>query len=324
MLDANDWFANYHHLPKPEERQNDFGGVFGGPVIKNKTFFFFSYEGLRLRQPVTQESVVPDTASRHQAPATYATILERISYSERHQSSAAGSAQFNGSYSNPASLDAYSIRMDQVINSKLSLFGRYNYSPSSITQRGAFPSNGVVLSNTESLSSSVQTFTVGLTEIINQRISNEVRANYSNDRVGTKYALDNFGGAVPLPDSLLFPPGFSSTNGAFALYIMGVGEFIKGKNATDEQRQLNLVDNLSVTTGSHQLKFGVDYRWLSPFTSPRAYLQFARILGSDERARRSSFGNGFGRRNSSPRKVTRSFHTTYRFMARTLGKSRPD
>ncbi len=56
--------SNYNGLPKPEERQNDFGGVFGGPIIKDKTFFFFSYEGLRLRQPVTQETVVPDAASR--------------------------------------------------------------------------------------------------------------------------------------------------------------------------------------------------------------------------------------------------------------------
>src|SRR4029077_6272480 len=58
VLDANDWFSNFNHLPKPEERQNDFGGVFGGPILKDKTFFFFSYEGLRLRQPATQETVV--------------------------------------------------------------------------------------------------------------------------------------------------------------------------------------------------------------------------------------------------------------------------
>ena len=76
-----------------------------------------------------------------------------------------------------------------------------------------------------------------------------MRANYSNDRVGTKYALDNFGGAVPLPDSVLFPSGFSSTNGVFQLIHPGRGRDTQGKYATDEQRQINLVDNLSVTTG---------------------------------------------------------------------------
>src|SRR5262249_54106948 len=53
-LDARDWFVNFNGLTKPAARQNDFGGVFGGPVIKNKMFFFLSYEGLRLRQPATQ------------------------------------------------------------------------------------------------------------------------------------------------------------------------------------------------------------------------------------------------------------------------------
>src|SRR5215510_6436664 len=70
VLDAADWFANLNHLAKPQEHQNDFGGVFGGPVFKDKTFFFFSYEGLRLRQPFTQQSVVPDAAPRLSAPAT--------------------------------------------------------------------------------------------------------------------------------------------------------------------------------------------------------------------------------------------------------------
>src|SRR5262249_34077428 len=63
-LDANDWFGNFNHLSKPAERQNVFGGAFGGPVFKDKTFFFVSYEGLRLRQPATMETVVPDDASR--------------------------------------------------------------------------------------------------------------------------------------------------------------------------------------------------------------------------------------------------------------------
>ena len=118
-----------------------------------------------------------------------------------------GLAQFNASFSDPSTLDAYSIRVDHIINPKLNLFGRYNVSPSSFDQRGWLPPPFTVLSTTESMSSSVQTVTLGLTQLIKPEISNELRANYSNHRVGEKLALDNFGGAVPIPDSLLFPSG---------------------------------------------------------------------------------------------------------------------
>jgi carboxypeptidase family protein/TonB-dependent receptor-like protein len=277
-LDANDWFANLNGLTKPAERQNDFGGVIGGPVLKNKTFFFFSYEGLRLRQPSSLQTVVPDAISRQQAPAAIRPYLNVFPVANGAVLGP-GLAQFNASFSNPSSLDAYSIRVDQMVNSKLSLFGRYNYSPSSLDQRGPIFPSGRVLSTTNSLSSSVHTGTLGVTQLINPRISNEVRANYSNHRIGIKFVADDFGGAVPLPDSLFFPSGYSSTNSGFILIIGGAGQYVQGKQGTDEQRQINFVDNLSVIMGGHQLKLGGDYRWLAPFSSPTAYRQFAQFSG---------------------------------------------
>src|SRR5260370_24413484 len=64
VLDANDWFADANHLTKPKERQNDFGGTFSGPIVKDKTFFFFSYEGLRLRLPQVTLTDVPYLTAR--------------------------------------------------------------------------------------------------------------------------------------------------------------------------------------------------------------------------------------------------------------------
>src|SRR5262249_15920631 len=277
VLDASDWFVGFNHLQKPEERQNDFGGVFGGPILKDRTFFFFSYEGLRLRQPSTEETFVPDSASRQQANAGMQPFLNAYPV-QNGPEAGSGLAQFNASYSNPSSLDAYSIRVDHSVNSKINLFGRYNYSPSSFSLRGPVITTPV-LSTSESESASTQTFTVGLDQLLTTRISNEIRANYSNDRIGTKFLLDDFGGAVPLTDSLFFPSGYSSANGIFSLTITGAGTYQKGKQATDEQRQVNLIDNLSFITGSHQLRFGVDYRWLSPFTSPSSYRQQANFSG---------------------------------------------
>ena len=69
ILDANNWFNTSitPPLPKAKERQNDFGGTVGGPILKNRTFFFFSYEGLRLRLPQTALATVPDIAARQSA-----------------------------------------------------------------------------------------------------------------------------------------------------------------------------------------------------------------------------------------------------------------
>jgi hypothetical protein len=277
VLDASSWFVNANRLTKPRERQNDFGGVFGGPVIKNRTFFFFSYEGLRLRQPSTQQSVVPDNQSRQVAPATMRPYL--IAFPVPNGSSlGSGLAQFNASFSNPSSLDAYSIRFDHVLNSKNSLFARYNFSPSSLDQRSP-PFAGPILSMTNSLSSSVHTFTAGFTQLINPRISNEIRANYSNDRILVRWVMDNFSGAVAPADSVLFPTGVSSDNALFGLNISGIGQYNQGLQGTSEQRQVNLIDDLSLTLGSHQSKFGVDYRWLAPFSSPFSYRQFAVFSG---------------------------------------------
>src|SRR5580658_7788639 len=281
VLDANDWFNGYTNnppLPKAEERQNDFGGVFGGPIIKDKTFFFFSYEGLRLRQPATQETVVPDNASRQQAPTAMQPFLNAYPI-QNGPELGLGLAKFNASYSDPSSLDATSIRIDQAIASRVNLFARYNYSPSDLTQRGPFLSTARVLSMRESVSSTVHTGTLGLSQMITRRVSNEFRANYSNDRVGSTYALDNFGGAVPLPDALVFPSGYSSREGLFQFILIGSGTYYQGKQGTDEQRQINLVDNFFVVRGSHQMKIGVDYRWLSPFSSPYTYSQLAEFLG---------------------------------------------
>ncbi len=280
-LDANDWFANYNGLQKPAERQNDFGGVFGGPIRKDKTFFFFSYEGLRLRLPSTQETVVPDTPSRQQAQVMGLAVLPYLNAYPVANGAEFGNglAQFNATYTDPSSLDAYSIRVDQIIKPKVTVFARYNYSPSSLKQRGGFPPPFSVLSTTESLSSSLHTFTLGSTQLIRPAISNEFRANYSNHSLSTNFTIDNFGGAVPLSDSVLFPSGYSPQDANFEFYIVGTGQFEKGNQAIDEQRQVNLIDNLSVTKGSHQLKFGLDYRWLSPFSSPAIYAQFSEFTG---------------------------------------------
>ena len=64
-LDAADWFEDNAGIKKGELRQNQFGASIGGPIIKNKIFFFGDYEGLRRVQGNTQSGVsVPTAAER--------------------------------------------------------------------------------------------------------------------------------------------------------------------------------------------------------------------------------------------------------------------
>src|ERR1700736_5219603 len=63
-LDANDWFANRAGNPIPPLRRNNYGFTVGGPIIKNKTFFFFDYDGLRQTGLSTATGAVPSDAMR--------------------------------------------------------------------------------------------------------------------------------------------------------------------------------------------------------------------------------------------------------------------
>jgi hypothetical protein len=58
-FDANDFFSDRHDLTKPKYNQNQFGGNLGGPILKNRLFFFFDYEGTRIKQGVLRTSTVP-------------------------------------------------------------------------------------------------------------------------------------------------------------------------------------------------------------------------------------------------------------------------
>jgi len=163
VLDANDWFADRAQLPKPQERQNDFGGTFSGRLIKDRTFFFLSYEGLRLRLPQVAQTTVPSIAARQAADPALQPFFNAYPVPVAAAPDTNGSSPFNASFSNSSSLDAYSLRFDDHTTSRLTLFARYNYSPSNIVQRGF---GGSPLSGVSPIHLTTQTATVGATALI--------------------------------------------------------------------------------------------------------------------------------------------------------------
>ena len=271
-LDASDWFANANRLARPELRQNDFGGVLGGPIKKDKLFFFGSYEGLRVRQPNVADTYVPTLATIRSAPATVQPLLNAFPKpTPGGKNFGNGTAAFTASYSNPFTLNSSGFRIDYLLSQKVTLFGRYSDAPSSIDQRGG---SQFEYSNVSDLKYRTESLTLGMNQAFTPRLTNEFHFNYSRSRANRFNTLDNFGGAVPPPDSVLFPSFASLQNSSFTFFAdsapYGI-EFLIGKSGDNLQQQINVTDNVSHIIGAHQMKFGIDYRRLRSEVGPVSY-----------------------------------------------------
>jgi hypothetical protein len=307
VLDANNWFADNKGLPKPEERENDFGGTFSGPILKDRTFFFFSYEGFRLRLPQVALTTVPDINARQSAvpamqPYLNAHPLPNGPEVLDSKGNATGAAQFNSSFSNDATLDSYSLRVDHRLTERLSLFGRYSYSPSELLVRGF---QGFSLSTLARERITTQTATVGAALALSPTLANDLRFNYSRVSGAGRAFLDNFAGAVPLT-SLPLPSPFLADNSIlrFQMFSLLQGGFEEGRVLGAVQRQLNVVDNLTSQRSSHSLKFGIDFRRLTPIYNPTLYSQQVAFLNIPS----SEVGNLFFSIIGAQRNATFLFH----------------
>jgi Carboxypeptidase regulatory-like domain/TonB dependent receptor len=262
FFDATDWFNTFNNLPPAALRQNDFGGTFGGPIKKDKTFFFVSYEGLRLTapQPVVT-TFVPDASLRTTAAPSLQPILNAWPL-PTGPDQPNGMAQFVGTWSNPSSLDSFSSRLDHSVSDKLRLFFRFADTTSSSSSRGGgdfSPSMTAVSDFT------LRSYTAGATALITNRLSNDCRLNYTSNETNGTTSSDSFGSAVPVDvrQRAGLTPGSLAR---FSLNMPGqLAELIQLEQSS-AQHQWNLVDTFSYILGRHQFKFGVDYRRLTPFS----------------------------------------------------------
>ena len=277
-FDANDWFSNYFGQPEPPLRQNDFGGSLGGPVDiphlydgKDKTFFFFSYEGLRVTQPQAATlSFVPDIYARMCTPAPLQQVLNAFPQPTTSTPPLGcsspdpnnGLAQFVGGWSNSGSIDATSVRLDHAVSEKFRLFFRFGDTPSDFTTRIATSPSQLTPN-----SQATRTYTAGVTVVFSSTVSNEFRLNYSSNKEQQSDTPDSFGGAVPL--DLLKTQGFTGATNKQASVFVGLVlgpefTFLSQSANFGQQRQWNVLDTLTVIHGRHQFRLGFDLRRLNP------------------------------------------------------------
>lgn len=269
-LDANDWFAERDGLPKADLRNHQFGGVLGGPIRRDRTFFFASYEGLRLDLPQTSLRAVPTQAARDAAVGPAGELLRAFPL-PTGQDFGDDTAEFTGIYSEPSRLDAASLRIDHRLDSRWSLFGRYNQAATSASTRGRLNASPSSVTRTEV---DTRTLTLGTTGVLGGTVVNDLRVNVSHVSGGSRTDIDDFGGGIPPSASVLFPAVAPADDSLFRAFFNGFAFHLRaGRVAATTSTQVNIVDNLSVLRGRHQLKLGVDYRWLSPRVDHQSYQQ---------------------------------------------------
>ncbi len=295
-LDANDWFNDHLDQPKQVLHQNDFGGTIGGPVWiprlyrgKDKTFFFGSYEGLRLTEPTAAAiQYVPDDYLREQAPAAIQPLLNAFPLPSPHgidygTPQAPSLAQFFQGYSVPGQIDSSSIRIDQTFTPAFSAFFRFADTPSSIQSRS--------LSTLTTSSMNIKTYTLGTTNILSRSITNQFRLGYSTSYSGSSSSIDSFGGATPID----MGKAMGNTNGTtgqnaeaqLVVYLSGagVGDLVTPAQFM-RQHQWNVTDTFDFSHRAQHWKVGIDFRQISteqsltPFYALGEYIGTASILSN--------------------------------------------
>jgi hypothetical protein len=171
-FDATNFFANKTRSPEPFRLRNQFGGTLGGPIIKNKTFLFGDYEGLRDRTGTVRISSVPqpiwkrgmftipianpynptDTGEDFRRPATSdcndgrgncwilpANLIDPVGkkiVDVNADPNTGAPGQIDNNFVNvpiePNRTDQFDIRADHSFSPNLNLFGRYSFSDTNI------------------------------------------------------------------------------------------------------------------------------------------------------------------------------------------------
>jgi Carboxypeptidase regulatory-like domain/TonB dependent receptor-like, beta-barrel len=262
-------------LDKPPFRRNQFGADLGGPIIKDKTFFFFTYEGTRQRQRLAIGSGVPTIAQR--ATVTDPTVQRLFTLIP---SPNFGVNQFVGSAIAPVDIDQWTGDVSHTLGERDQLHGYYaiqrDLRGEPTLQGNTIPGFG------DTRRSRRQIFTLNETRTFNSNIVNEARLGFNRISFNIK------------PNAQLNPADFGIVNGINQpiglpqITVTGFNLNFGGPNLTPQGRgDMTAVvsDTLSYLRGRHSFKFGGEYR--------RFYNNnFAQNVGSFGFANINDFLNG--------------------------------
>ncbi len=179
-LDAKNYFDPANQKI-PAFKRNQFGGVVGGPIKKDKLFFLGSYEGLRERKGLTYNTPVPNTRA-HQGYLPINGVEQFIGVNPGVQAmmnlyalpngpdNGDGTAQFINNPIQPSTENYVLGRIDAQLSDKNSLYGRYVFDQADVIRPGQLGIYGTTKYGRN------QFFQLALTRVISSRWINETRA----------------------------------------------------------------------------------------------------------------------------------------------------
>jgi len=253
LLSANNWFANQGGFGRVPLSLLNVAPAVGGPVKRNRVFFFLAYQHVALKQPFVWEQPVPSLVER-QSVAAWAQPALNLFPAPNGAAFSSTLAGWSGFSTEPAGLNAGSVRIDVVLSPRLNWFARYHDAPSD---------NAFGLSEIDRLSMRTQSLTLGLNAGFSSRTAMDLRVNEAQSWADSVWTTpgDPF---TPSCDLEALPPQFAtSPTGCSALVrltIDGVGQLVTGEEGVRVQRQFQAVDTFSLRLGNHALEWGADYR----------------------------------------------------------------
>lgn len=308
-LDARNFFAP-PPSPKPQLDRQQFGGVAGGPVRRNQTFFLTSYEGVReTRESVAQTNVLTEAMRRGdfsgvagaviRDPLTGVQFSNNVIPTERLSPLAvaminqyqpvpnqSGSNNFRGLTRNEDTQNQFITRVDHVLSPKQKIFGHYLYQGRdnpSIPINPGFPAPRVFKNH----SGAVQHVTTWSATVLNEIRFGYMRGdlNRLSPRRTTGFTVEQdlgirgmlVGGPNGRPPNEL-EIGFPTIN---IQGFNGFGDNVGGEGV-DKSQTYQFVNNLTLIRGRHALKMGADIRRLlgdaTSTNAPFGALDFTRDI----------------------------------------------
>jgi carboxypeptidase family protein/TonB-dependent receptor-like protein len=282
-LDSRNFF-NAEPVPQSTFRRNQFGANFGGPIVKNKTFFFGTYEGLRQRQGIDINSGVLSDAERAAVTDPISRRLLAL-IPTANATGAAGEARFLGSATAPVDIDQFTGDVRHNVNNADSVHWYYAFQRDlrgePTLQLNTIPGFG------DTRHSHRQIMTLNETHIFKSNLVNEARFGFN--RIDITFDPN----AKLNPTDYGINDGVTTAIGLPQITIVGVGLNFGGPSNFPQGRtdtSFVFSDTATYLRGNQAIKLGGEFRRIlnDNFTSDTGTFQFGSLAGFQ-----TGLGNNF-------------------------------